>query len=134
MNILIGFLTGICASMGLGGGFILIIYLIAFTQTDQLTAQGINLLFFLPIAFLSLIIHSKNKLVEWRKLPLLVVTGLVGVLLGTFIAEHISTQLLKKLFASLLLFVGFKELFSPRTKKRLDKKENISYNDDKEMQ
>ena len=132
MNIIIGFLTGICASMGLGGGFILIIYLITFTRTDQLTAQGINLLFFLPIALFSLIIHTKNKLVEWKMLPMLVVTGLLGVLSGTFISNHISVDLLRKLFSSLLLFVGFRELFHRSDKKGLDKKEKIAYNS-KEM-
>lgn len=134
MNIIIGLLTGICASMGLGGGFILIIYLTSFADVDQLTAQGVNLLFFLPIALLSLIIHTKNKLISWKILPLLVATGLVGVIAGALVAEHISTTLLKNLFSSLLIFVGFRELFHKNPQKRLDKKQNISYNDDKEMQ
>lgn len=134
MNIIIGFLTGICASMGLGGGFILIIYLTAFADIDQLTAQGVNLLFFLPVALLSLIIHTKNKLISWKSLPVLVATGLVGVIAGALVAEHISTTLLKNLFSSLLIFVGFRELFHRKPQKRLDKNENMSYNDDKEMQ
>ena len=47
MNILIGLLSGAAASMGLGGGFIFLIYLSAFTDTPQDIAQGANLLFFL---------------------------------------------------------------------------------------
>lgn len=47
---IVAFLTGITASMGLGGGFILVIYLTIFAQMPQLAAQGVNLIFFLPIA------------------------------------------------------------------------------------
>ena len=57
MNILVGMLTGATASMGLGGGFIQLVYLSVFTEIPQDIAQGINLLFFLPIALLSLVIH-----------------------------------------------------------------------------
>lgn len=121
MNIIIGILSGITASMGLGGGFVLIIYLTAFTDTDQITAQGINLLFFIPIAIVSLIIHAKNKLIEWKILPMLIISGIVGVALGTFISNSISTELLRKLFASLLLFVGMREIFHKKSAKALDK-------------
>lgn len=121
MNIIIGFLSGVAASMGLGGGFVLIIYLTVFTEANQLTAQGVNLLFFLPIALISLIIHAKNRLIEWKILPLLIITGLVGVLAGTFISKIISVELLQKLFASMLVFVGVKELFHKNLPKSIDK-------------
>lgn len=121
MNIIIGFLSGIAASMGLGGGFVLIIYLTVFAQTDQLTSQGVNLLFFLPIALISLIIHGKNKLIEWKILPMLVITGLVGVIAGTFVTKLIGVELLQKLFASMLTFVGVKELFHKNLSKTIDK-------------
>ena len=61
---IVAFLTGITASMGLGGGFILVIYLTIFAQMPQLAAQGVNLIFFLPIAAFSLIFHIKNKMIE----------------------------------------------------------------------
>lgn len=70
MNILFyisAFLTGILASMGLGGGMILILYMTLIAGMEQLTAQGVNLLFFIPIAAAALIIHTKNKLVKWKK-------------------------------------------------------------------
>ena len=40
MNILVGILTGATASMGLGGGFILLVYLSVFTEIPQDIAQG----------------------------------------------------------------------------------------------
>ena len=54
----------ILASMGLGGGFILVVWLTLFENVGQKAAQGINVLFFLPIAFIALLLHLKNHLVN----------------------------------------------------------------------
>ena len=64
MNIIVGLLAGVAASMGFGGGFVLIIYMTAFAGVDQVTAQGVNLLFFLPVALVSLVIHQKTGLLN----------------------------------------------------------------------
>lgn len=122
MNIIIGLLSGIAASMGFGGGFILIIYLVTFTGTDQITAQGVNLVFFLPIALISLIFHAKNRLIEWRILPLLIIAGTFGVAAGAFLAEYIEVAIIKKLFSSLLIYVGMREIFHRNAEKYIDKK------------
>ena len=134
MNILIGSLAGVAASMGFGGGFILIIYLTAFANVDQVTAQGVNLLFFLPAALVSLVIHQKNRLIEWRTLLYLIPAGILGILAGTWTAEHVNVDILQKLFASLLVFVGVKEIFHKNCEKGLDKNERIKYNENTEMQ
>ena len=133
MNILIGLLAGIAASMGFGGGFILIIYMTAFAGTDQVTAQGVNLLFFLPAALVSLVIHQKNRLIEWRILMYLIPAGILGILAGTWTASHVNVDMLQKLFASLLVFVGVKEIFHKKSEKGLDKNEIIKYNENTEM-
>ena len=52
-----GILSGILASMGLGGGGILIIYLTIFAGIEQATAQGINLVFFIPISIVAILIY-----------------------------------------------------------------------------
>lgn len=118
MNIIIGLLSGIAASMGFGGGFVLIIYLTAFAEVNQITAQGVNLLFFLPVALVSLVIHWKNGLVKWKVLLKLIPGGLLGIVIGAFTASHINVGFLQKLFAGLLIFVGFKELFHKNTKNK----------------
>jgi uncharacterized membrane protein YfcA len=111
MNIIIGFLSGLTASMGLGGGFVLMLYLTIFTDTPQIQAQGINLLFFLPIAVVALILNGKKQLVSWRILPLFCLTGLVGASIGFLVSMWISTDILSKLFAVLVGIVGIKEFF-----------------------
>lgn len=111
MSLLVGFLTGIAASMGLGGGFILILYLTLFAGVGQLEAQGVNLLFFLPIALFSVILHTRSGLVEWKKLPFAALAGIVGAALGTVLGGFLGDGLLRKLFAGLLILVALRELF-----------------------
>lgn len=105
-------LTGIFASLGVGGGMILIIYLTVFAGFDQLAAQGINLVYFIPIAALSVILHSRNHLIEWKKIIPAIVTGIIFAALGTFAAKYIGSDGLKKIFAVFILLIGIKELFS----------------------
>lgn len=100
------FLTGILASLGLGGGMVLIIYLTLFASMAQLQAQGINLIFFLPIAALALILHTKNKLVEWKKILPAILTGSVAVSFSSLCANRIGSDWLQKAFAVFLILAG----------------------------
>ncbi len=109
---IIGFITGVIASMGLGGGFVLMIWLTMFADVEQRTAQGINLLFFLPIALVSLIIHVKGGLIDKSLLKKYLFGGAVGAVLGTVAAQLIPNELLSKLFSLFLLAFGVRELIS----------------------
>lgn len=111
MSHIAGFLAGLTGSMGLGGGFILIIYLSFFKDISQSAAGGINLLFFLPIAFVSSVIHFKNGLVEKSIIPVICIAGIAGAAAGVFLMSFLDEGLLRKLFACLLVFVGVKEMF-----------------------
>ena len=119
MNILFyisAFLTGILASMGLGGGMILILYMTLIAGMEQLTAQGVNLLFFIPRAAAALIIHTKNKLVKWKKIVPAIICGVLSAVAGTYIAKSIGNDYLTKIFAVFVLITGVKELFSKTEK------------------
>lgn len=105
------FLTGIFASMGLGGGMVLIVYLTVFAGFSQLLAQGINLVFFIPIAIISLVLHTKNKLVEWKKAVPAVLWGTAAVIISAWLANRIEQSLLSKAFGIFLILMGMKELF-----------------------
>ena len=49
-----GFGAAVLASMGMGGGSVLILWLTLVSGVGQREAQGLNLLFFLPVGALSL--------------------------------------------------------------------------------
>lgn len=107
----VSLLSGITASMGLGGGFVLLIYLTAFAGMPQMEAQWVNLIFFLPIGALSLWFHKKNNLIVKEAILPSVFTGIAGVMAGVAAAKLLGNERLTKIFAVFLLFIGLKELF-----------------------
>ena len=111
MSALISFAAGIIASMGLGGGFVLVLYLTLAVGLPQMEAQWINLLFFLPIGLLAFLIHRKNGLIERSVLLPTLAGALVGVVIGAYAAHRLDNDSLQKLFAVFLLFIGCRELF-----------------------
>ncbi len=114
MNIaalLAGLFSGIIGGMGLGGGAVLIIYLTVFKNTEQLQAQGINLLFFIPIATLAVIIYAFKKQIKWRVTLPLALGGIVGAIGGFFLTDIIGGNFTAKLFGGFLILLGVKELF-----------------------
>ena len=116
-----GILSGIIGAMGVGGGGVLIIYLTLMAGVDQITAQGINLIFFIPCAVIALIIHSRKKLVVWRLALPMIIGGFIGVAVGAYLAELIGANLLSKLFSVFLIFIGIKTLFAKSEGKRAKK-------------
>lgn len=109
--IIVSFLSGIMASMGLGGGMVLILYLTLFTNTNQLEAQGINLIFFVPVAAVSLFLHTKKGLVDWKSALWAIISGAVSVSVCAFFANKFNSFYIQKAFAVFIIISGIFQLF-----------------------
>lgn len=109
-KIVCGFVGGIVGGMGMGGGTLTIPLLTIFLAYDQLQAQGINLIAFLPMSVVALIIHTKNHLVDYKSSWGLALTGAVFAIVGAVLANHISSSILKKVFAVFLIALGIWQL------------------------
>ena len=120
-----GFLSGIIGGMGMGGGTLLIPILTIFLNFQQKNAQAINLLAFIPMSLGSLIIHMKNKLVDFKVGIPIIITGIVFSILGSCLASILNNQLLQKIYAIFLLIVGvyqaIQTIFCVIKKKSVDK-------------
>lgn len=106
-----GIISGIFASLGMGGGGVLIICLTLFLEIPQQQAQGINLIFFIPPAIFSVIVYTKRKLINWKLAVPFALLGICGAIIGSIVSGFIDAYWLSKLFGGLLLFIGAKELF-----------------------
>lgn len=109
---LAGFVSGIAGALGLGGGSVLIIYLTLFAGVKQLAAQGTNLIFFIPIAAISVFIYAKRGVIKWRAILPLMVGGVVGTLTSSFLVSLINGDLLSKLFGGFIIVYGIIMLFT----------------------
>lgn len=106
-----GILSGTAGALGIGGGGVLILYLVLLADVEQVRAQGINLLFFLPCGIIAIIIHAVKKRIKWKLVLPCVAGGLAGVFAGMWLLDHINAGRLGKIFAAGLILLGLKELF-----------------------
>ena len=117
--ILTGLISGVVGGMGMGGGTLLIPLLTIFLGFQQKNAQAINLLVFIPMSIVALIIHIKNKLVDFRVGIPIVLSGIIFSIGGSYLASLISNNFLQKIFAVFLLVIGINQGF--QTKKKMIK-------------
>jgi len=108
---LAGLTAGIISGMGMGGGAVLIPVLVLVANPGQHIAQSVNLLYFIPTAVAALIIHFKNKSIDFRMAVPIIIFGLVGALAGSWVASVMEAGLLKKFFGGFLLAMSVYEMF-----------------------
>lgn len=115
--IIAGFLSGLIGSMGFGGGGILIIYLVIFTNTQQITAQGINLVFFIPCATLATIIYFIKKQIDLKTIFPVISGGIIGAIIAGLLLKNIYSDFLSKVFAVFLIITGLCNLLKIKINK-----------------
>lgn len=117
--LLAGLLSGIIGAMGMGGGAVLIIYLTLFTATEQIAAQGINLIFFIPIGITALIIYSKKKQIKWKTTLPIAFGGLIGTVVGIVLGDFLGSSIISKIFGGFLIILGIIEVFKKNKEKKI---------------
>ena len=108
---LIGLLSGIIGGMGIGGGTILIPALILVVGLKQHMAQSVNLLSFIPTAIIALTILWKNKNIKWKLALHIILFGIVGAVIGSYLAVCLAPGSLRRIFGAFLLIMGVYEFF-----------------------
>ena len=115
--IIAGFFSGILGAMGLGGGGVLIIYLTLFEDVEQSLAQGINLIFFIPGALIAFLYYIKKRMIKFKIVLPAAITGIIGAFLGSYLSNLVNGFILSKIFGTMLLIMGIKQMFLKINKK-----------------
>ena len=102
----IGLTGGILGGMGMGGGTLFIPLITIFMNVEQITAQAVNLIAFVPMALVTLIIHIKNKLVDFNSVWYLLLPSLITTILTSFYAVDLKSEILKKCFGVFLILIA----------------------------
>ena len=100
------FVIAALSGMGVGSGGLLVIYLTLIEQVPQLTAQGINLLFFLFASGAALLIHATQRTLYYRTVAVMGLLGAVGAILGSMSAAFLPADVLGKIFGTALILFG----------------------------
>ena len=110
ISMLSAFLIAALSGMGVGGGGLFVIYLSLFTDTPQLIAQGMNLLFFLFSAGASITVHIQKRHIYFTAVGIMAGAGILGSLLGSYTAGLVNQGLLRKIFGIMLIISGILSL------------------------
>jgi uncharacterized membrane protein YfcA len=106
-----GFLAGL---LGIGGGVLLVPAMVLLAGFDQHVAQGTSLLVIIPAAALGSFTHHRRGRLALRDAAALAAGGVIGALIGSVTALSLDEQLLRRLFAVLLLGVSARLILSRR--------------------
>lgn len=115
LYLLLGFLGGIPAGMGMGGGTVTIPLLVLVGGVEQKIAQCANLYSFLPMSLGALKTHADNGLLETKGMLWVVLPALVLSALGTWAAGALPSAFLRKGFGVFLIVLavigGYRALY-----------------------
>ncbi len=112
IDFLVAVFTASLSGTGIGGGGLYVIYLSLVKEVPQLTAQGMNLAFFIAGALSSMLLHLKKRRIAFRIVLLTGAFGALGSLCGAFLANRMDTVLLSKIFGGMLVLCGIRTLFT----------------------
>ena len=110
--VIIGLLAGILSGLiGVGGGIIIVPALVFFLGFTQKEAQGTSLgLLLLPIGILAVLNYYNKGLIDIKVVGVMAAAFLIGGFMGSKIALLLSEATLKRIFAVVLFYTGFKML------------------------
>mgnify|MGYP003580041576 CR=1 FL=1 len=120
-EIVVGMLDGIAAGVlsglvGVGGGIILVPAMVYFLHYTQHQAQGTSLgVLTFPVVILAFITYYQEckkmgNPIDLKVIGIIAVGFVVGSYFGSNIAVRIDKEMLRKIFALILLYTAFKML------------------------
>ena len=114
---LCAFGAGILSAWGVGGGTLLLLMMTLLLGVDQRTAQGVNLLFFLPTAASALLCHWRGGQLDLPTVKTAVPWAVAAAALGAWAATAVDVEVLRRPFGVYLLFSAVMLLW-PKKKSR----------------
>ena len=112
LEFIAGIISGTLSGTGMGGGTILILILSILMGIEQHTAQATNLIFFVPTSITSIIVTSKEKLINWKLGIPIACFGIIGAIIGAKISAKMDVKVLKKFFAIFLILIAIYEIYT----------------------
>ena len=114
LYLILGFLGGIPAGMGMGGGTVTIPLLVLVGGVEQKIAQCANLFSFLPMSAFALKTHAENGLLQTRGIFWTVLPALLFSALGATLATVLPSFVLRKAFGVFLIGLALSSVLKKR--------------------
>lgn len=109
--VVVGVAVGLMSAMfGVGGGVIMVPFIVLVLDRSQHVAEGTSLLVIVPTAVAGVIAHRKRGYVDLGTAAKLAATGIFGAVLGARLALSLPPERLKAAFGIFTIVVGTKLL------------------------
>ncbi len=110
--VLAGVTVGIVSALfGVGGGVLMVPFLVLALDLTQQTAEGTSLLVIVPTAIVGTITHFRSGYVELRTAARLAIGGAIGAVGGALLGLELPAQTLRTLFAVVVACVGARLIY-----------------------
>ena len=104
-----GLAVGILSALfGVGGGLVMVPFLVLGLGRNQHLAQGTSLLVIVPTAIVGVIAHSRKGYVAFKHAAMLAVGGVGGAYAGALLALELEPETLQKIFGVFLAVMGLR--------------------------
>lgn len=102
-----GLIVGVTSAFfGVGGGLLMVPFMVLALGETQHVAEGTSLLVIVPTAVVGVIAHRKRGFVDFRSAVWLGLGGVAGAIVGARVALGTAGSLLRTLFGVLVVIVG----------------------------
>lgn len=115
----LAFLVGLIGNIsGIGGGVMIILFLIYMFNFSPLDAAGLSLLTLVFSSLTGFVQNMRRKLVDIKLFLILAPIAVLGALFGSFIASFIPSGIFKGAFAFILICLGLFSLYATHLQKK----------------
>lgn len=109
----LAFIMGLIGNIsGIGGGVMIILFLIYGFGFNPLDAAGLSLLTLVFSSLIGVIRNLKQKFINFSLFSTLAIIAVAGALVGTVIASYVPSGTFKGVFAFILIFLGLFSVYA----------------------
>ena len=117
--LVVGFAVGVLSALlGVGGGIVMVPFMVLALGVGQQMAEGTSLLVIIPTSLVGVASHMARDYVSFRAGGMMAIGGVVGAFLGARMAVVISPGALESIFAVVLAFAGIRLILSGLSQRR----------------
>lgn len=104
----VGFLAGIISGLLGAGGGIIVVPSLMMLGLERKKSHVASICIMLPICIVSSIMYLKSEAVSVSQAMPYIPAGIAGAFAGSFLLSYIDQNILKKIFACLSIWAGFR--------------------------
>ena len=99
------------ALFGVGGGIVMIPFMVLVLEMTQHVSEGTSLLVIVPTALVGTIAHSRHGSIDRRAVAALAAGGVVGALIGALVGLELPGGTLQRMFAVVTAIAGARLIY-----------------------